>query len=100
MSEPTIPLKHAELLHVAMSTVVHVLESRTNYPVENMESVVEAYRVSRDRHLKTLGYTAEEIKAFTEAATDALVGWLEALEAKKADARADFDKWTKELMEE
>lgn len=98
--EPTIPLKHAELLHVAMATVVHVLETKTDYPTESMRSVVKSYKVSRDRHLTALGYSGAQIKLFTEAATDALVTWLEGREHNKSMSIKDFDQWSSELMDD
>lgn len=99
-AEPLIPLKHAELLHVAMSTVVHILDSRTSYPTDNMEAVVSAYRRSRDKHLTDLGYTTDQIAAFTEAATEALVQWLEERESYRQSAMSDFDQWARELLDE
>lgn len=100
MNEPTIPLKHAELLHVAMCTVIHVLETRTNYPTVNMHQVVAAYSSQRDKHLMSLGFTPAQIKMFTEAATDALVSWLEERHARSLELDADFDRWASELREE
>lgn len=100
MNEPTIPLKHAELLHVAMCTVIHVLDTRTDYPTVNMQQVVAAYTSQRDKHLVELGYTKEQIKLFTEAATDALVAWLEERHFKARELDADFDRWASELREE
>lgn len=100
MGEPTIPLKHAELLHVALSTVVHVIETRTDYPIDNIEKVVAAYRVSRDKYLTGVGYSKEQIKLHTEAAVEALVTWLEEREAKKKSALSDFDQWARELLDE
>lgn len=99
-SEPTIPLKHAELLHVAMCTVIHVLDTRTDYPTVNMQQVVSAYALSRDKHLIELGYSRADIKSFTEAATDALVQWLEERHIKSRELDADFDRWASELREE
>lgn len=100
MSEPTIPLKHAELLHVAMCTVIHVLETRTEYPTGNMNQVVAAYQLSRDKHLVEMGYSKEQIRSFTEAATDALVSWLEERHIRSRELDADFDRWAKELRDE
>lgn len=100
MNEPTIPLKHAELLHVAMSTIVHVLDTTTDYPVENMEQVLAAYRNSRNKHLTGLGFTTTQINLFTDAATEALVQWLEERGQRKALADADFDAWARELLDE
>ena len=99
MSDPTIPLKHAELLHVAMCTIIHTLEKRTEYPTTNMQQVVAAYTVSRDKHLKELGYTDADIKMFTEAAIDALVSWLEERHTKSRELDADFDRWARELLD-
>lgn len=100
MTEPTIPLKYAELLHVAMSTIVHVLDTRTDYPVENMEGVITTYRQCRDKHLMALGYDRKKILMFTEAATEALVAWLEEREIRKSDIEAHFAEWKKELLDE
>lgn len=100
MNEPTIPLKHAELLHVAMCTVIHVLETRTEYPTVNMQQVVAAYQTSRDRHLMDMGFSKEQIRLFTEAATDALVTWLEERHLKSRELDADFDRWARELKED
>lgn len=100
MTEPTIPLKHAELLHVAMCTIIHVLETKTQYPTLNMQQVVAGYQFSRNKHLKQQGFTQEQIDLFTEAATDALVSWLEERHIKTRELDADFDRWAKELREE
>lgn len=100
MNEPTIPLRHSEMLHVAMSTMVHVLNTRTSYPVDNMESVLLAYRNSRDKYLAESGYTAEQVSMFTEAATEALCRWLDEREERKAEAAADFDAWAREVLDE
>lgn len=99
-SEPTILLKHAELLHVALSTVAHVIGSRTNYPTENIESVIGAYRVSRDKHLTDLGFTKKQISAFTDAAAEALTQWLDERQQQRVATDEDFEQWAKELMGE
>lgn len=98
-SEPTIPLKHAELLHAALSTAILMLD-QIRYPIENMESVIEVYRASRDRYLKASGYSSAEINLYADAATDALVTWFEAKETSKKKVSKDFEQWAKELMDE
>lgn len=100
MTEPTIPLKYAELLHVAMATIVHVLDTRTEYPVDNMEGVLTTYRTCRDKHLNGQGYDQTKIKLYTEAATEALVQWIQEREIRKTDVAAHFDEWTKELLDD
>lgn len=96
-SEPVIPLKHAELLFVAMSTLVHVLDSRTDYPTENMEIVLDGYRTSRNKYLKQAGFKPDEIKLYTVAATEALIDWLDAQADKKQQTDSHFELWATEL---
>lgn len=98
MSEPSIHLKYAEMLHVALSTVAHQIASTTNYPVENLESVLLAYRRSRDKQLMSEGCSRQQIASITEAAAEALVGWLEGKAKSRATTEADFNKWTKEIL--
>jgi len=98
MNEPSIPLMCAEMLHVALSTVAHQIGSTTNYPVNNLESVLLAYRNSRDKQLMAEGCSRQQIASITEAAAEALVGWLEGKAKSSATAQADFDKWTKEML--
>lgn len=100
MSEPTIPLKHAEVIHVALATMVHVLSTRTDYPVDNMETVLAGYRKSRNEHLSGRGYTYRQINMYTEAATEALVSWLEDRSARKARIDSDFAEWAREILDE
>lgn len=99
-NEPTVLLKHAELLHVALSTVAHVIGSRTNYPTENIENVLGAYRVSRNKHLTAMGMTVKEIGLFTDAAAEALTVWLDEQQSKRSSDDKDFQQWAKEVMEE
>lgn len=99
MAEPVIPLKTAELLHVALSTVVHVLDRNSEYPVGNMEAVLAAYRAGRDKHLKNVGYTSAQIKSFTDAAIEALTTWLEERDAQNSDNQTHFDAWAREMYE-
>lgn len=100
MNDPVIPLKYAELLHVAMSTMVTIIAKKTNYPVENLEAVLGTYRVSRDKHLKADGYSRQDIHIYTAAAAEAMLAWLEEAEDKKSESKADFDRWARELMDE
>lgn len=100
MNEPTIPLKHAELLHVAMCTVIDVIEKRTDYPTANIQQVIAGYTTSRDKYLIGQGFTKGQIKLFTEAAIEALVSWLEERHLKASELDADFNRWTSELMED
>jgi len=100
VSEPTIPLKYSELLHVAMCTVIHVIETTTDYPTTNMQQVVAAYTVSRDKHLTGQGFTKDQIKLFTEAATDSLVAWLEERHVKSRELDADFNRWASEMRDD
>jgi hypothetical protein len=96
-SEPLIPLKHAEMLFVAMGTLVHVLESRTDYPVDNMENVLTAYKRGRDGYLKGAGLTDVDIKLYTAAATEALIEWLDSQAEQKELRDAHFELWANEL---
>lgn len=98
--EPTIPLKHAELLYVSLCTIIHGIEQRSDYPTDNMQHVVAGYTIARDKYLKSQGYSSKEIKSYTEAATDALVSWLEDRHIKSRELDADFDRWAKELKED
>ena len=99
MSEPSIHLMYAELVHVTLSTVAHQIGSTTNYPTTNLESVLTAYRNSRDRQLLAEGYTRKQIASVTEAAAEALASWLEGrAEGNAATSAADFDKWAKEII--
>ena len=99
-SEPSIPLRNAELLYVAMATAVHVIQSRTDYPVDNIQCVIAAYRQSRNKYLLRQGYTQKQIDFFTEAAAESLVSWLEDMEERKASTSNDFDQWSRELLDE
>lgn len=95
MSEPTIKLSYAEMLHVTLSTVAHIIGSQTSYPTANLECVLNAYRTSRNEHMAAQGLTVAEINAYTEAAAEAIVGWLDG-----KTANSDFDQWAKEMFDE
>lgn len=86
------------MLHVAMATVVSVLDAKTDYPTENMELVLAAYLLARNKHLVDLGYSAAQITGFTEAAADALTAWLETRADDRSAAGRDFDAWARQLM--
>ena len=96
--EPLIPLMPAELLFVATSTMAYFLSEKTDYPVHNVESVINAYTVARDKHLKASGYSDDEIEVFTETAIDALVSWLEDRKRSGEDVGGDFDRWAQEIL--
>jgi hypothetical protein len=90
----------AEMLLVATSTMVHFLEKTTDYPVKNIDTVINAYRVARDNHLKSLGYNAKQINSFTETAIEALLSWLEDRAAEREGISDDFLRWANELLGE
>lgn len=98
--EPLIPLMPAEMLLVATSTMVHFLERTTDYPVENIDSVINTYRYARDKHLVSAGYSKAQIKAFTETAIEALLSWLEDRAAEREGMSDDFTRWASELLAE
>ena len=100
VSEPLIPLMPAELLLVATSTMAHFISKKTNYPVGNIDCVINAYRAARDKHLKSIGYNTKQINSFTETAAEALVSWLEERSMGTDQPAADFDKWAQEMLGE
>lgn len=95
---PTVLLQDAELLYVTLATVTHVLKTRTNYPVNNLLSVIGAYLESRDAHLKATGVPPEVAANYTNAAVDALLEWLDNRESN-TDNEDDFRKWAGEMLE-
>lgn len=97
MSEPSVALKSAELLHVTLATMAHVVERETNYPVRNINLVIKGYREARDQKLLAEGMTPHRIEAYTSAAADALAAWLEDKAETENAARADFAAWTEEF---
>lgn len=99
-NEPLIPLKHAELMFVAMSTLVHVIEEKTDYPTENMKVVLDGYESARDKFLKGKGLAINEIRLYTAAATEALIEWLDSQADKREKDSKHFELWATELEEE
>ena len=82
-------LRHAEMLFVAMSTMVDVIGSKTDYPIDNMQSILLAYKEGRDKQLAAQGISDAEGLKYTIAATEALISWL--------DEKADFGMWLTEM---
>lgn len=96
-SEPQIPLKYAELMFVAFSSLVDRL-SADDYPVDTLRAVLQAYDSRRTRHLVGRGMSNTEIRAYTAAAVDALTEWLDERAAKEEDIEHHFELWTQEML--
>lgn len=96
--EPTVPLRDAELLYVTLATVTHVLQTRTDYPTQNLLGVIGAYLQSRDAHLAAAGITPQQAGLYTQAAVDALLNWIER-HGGDTDSESDFKKWAGEMLE-
>lgn len=95
MPDLLVPLKHAELLYVALAVVADELEARTNYPVDNLRLALRAYENGRNEYLYSRGWKDEQRLEITAAATEALTAWID--ERSMRHAEPDFDAWRQEL---
>ena len=99
MTDPEIPAKYAELVHVALAVLVAQLK-KEGHPTANFETIIKSYEQSRDRVLSNAGCTPTEIAALTAAAAESLTDWLEEKAEREDREDAHFLEWAKELETE